>query len=73
MLSAIEGDMHGNLETQPDDFPVTRSKREITLQLTHYLIDRYLVTSVSASNTTHLSSAEGGKSTQRCTFTTKCK
>jgi len=34
MLSAIEGDMHGNLETQPDDFPVTRSKREITLQLT---------------------------------------
>ena len=34
MLSAIEGDMHGNLEKQPDDFPVTRSKREITLQLT---------------------------------------
>ena len=72
MLSAIEGDMvtlrHNLMISQ-----LLEDSREIILQLTLYLIARYLVTLVSASNTMHLSNAEGGKSTQRCTFATKCK
>ena len=71
MLSAIEGDMvtlrHNLMISQ-----LLEDSREIILQLTIYLIARYLVTLVSASNTMHLSNA-GGKSTQRCTFATKCK